>query len=86
MNDVSDSKDELIFLFQLDRTLRVVKLSALVACWALLTISLLLHNEKDDVSLHTAVSVGEVQGWFARKFLDEKKILECRETLDWDEV
>ncbi|XP_045770039.1 P protein-like isoform X2 [Maniola jurtina] len=46
---------------QCDRTLRVLKLSALVAGWALLTISLLLNNEKNDVVLHTAVNVGEVQ-------------------------
>nr|XP_034827678.1 P protein [Maniola hyperantus] len=49
-----------------DRTLRVLKLSALVACWALLTISLLLNNEKNDVVLHTAVSVGEVQEYLLK--------------------
>ncbi|XP_039752704.1 P protein-like isoform X2 [Pararge aegeria] len=51
---------------QFDRTLRVVKLSVLVACWALLTISLLLNNEKNDVILHTAVNVGEVQEYYLK--------------------
>ncbi|XP_023936950.2 P protein isoform X2 [Bicyclus anynana] len=51
---------------QLDRTIRVVKLSALVACWALLTISLLLNNERSEVVLHTAVNVGELQEYYLK--------------------
>ncbi|XP_063545594.1 P protein-like [Cydia strobilella] len=46
---------------QVDRTLKVVKLSILVAGWVFLTASLLLNREKTDVVLHTAVKEGEVK-------------------------
>ncbi|XP_045508612.1 P protein-like isoform X2 [Colias croceus] len=43
------------------KTLRILKLSGLVACWALLTVALLLNREKVDVVLHTAVNSGEIK-------------------------
>ncbi|XP_063392434.1 P protein [Cydia fagiglandana] len=46
---------------QVDRTLKVVKLSILVAGWVFLTASLLLNRERTDVVLHTAVKEGEVK-------------------------
>ncbi|XP_046975929.1 P protein-like [Vanessa cardui] len=51
---------------QLDRTLRVVKLSVLIACWVLLTVSLLLNSEKTDVVLHTAVHNGDIKEYFLK--------------------
>lgn len=41
--------------------LRVIKLSTLVACWMLLTVSLIMNQEKSDVVLHTAVQGGEMK-------------------------
>ncbi|XP_038219966.1 P protein-like [Zerene cesonia] len=46
---------------QFAKILRIVKLSGLVACWALLTVALLLNREKVDVVLHTAVNSGEIK-------------------------
>ncbi|XP_063372358.1 P protein-like [Cydia amplana] len=46
---------------QVDCTLKVVKLSILVAGWVFLTASLLLNRERTDVVLHTAVKEGEVK-------------------------
>lgn len=47
---------------QINRILRVIKLGSLVACWGLLTVSLLLNMETSDVVLHTAVEAGSVKG------------------------
>lgn len=41
-----------------------MKLTALVAGWVLLTVSLLLNREKSDIVLHTAVKGGQVKGEF----------------------
>ncbi|XP_061727685.1 P protein-like isoform X2 [Cydia pomonella] len=46
---------------QVDRTLKIIKLSILVAGWVFLTVSLLLNSERTDVVLHTAVKEGEVK-------------------------
>ncbi|XP_050358448.1 P protein-like isoform X2 [Nymphalis io] len=51
---------------QLDQTLRVVKLSALIAGWVLLTVSLLLNREKTDVVLHTAVHNEDIKEYFLK--------------------
>ncbi|XP_028167067.1 P protein-like [Ostrinia furnacalis] len=40
---------------------RIFKLSALVGCWLLLTVSLIMNREKLDVVLHTAVKEGEIK-------------------------
>lgn len=50
---------------QLDKALRIFKLTALVACWVLLTVSLILNQESTDTILHTAVDGGEIKGmWY----------------------
>lgn len=46
---------------RLDQALRTVKLCGLIACWVLLTVSLLLNMERADVVLHTAVQGGEIK-------------------------
>ncbi|CAG4948885.1 unnamed protein product [Parnassius apollo] len=46
---------------KIDRALRVFKLTALVACWLLVTVSLLLNMETSDVVLHTAVEAGDIK-------------------------
>ncbi|XP_026322600.1 P protein-like isoform X2 [Hyposmocoma kahamanoa] len=48
---------------QLDKALRMFKLTALVACWVLLTVSLVLNQESTDTILHTAVDEGEVKAY-----------------------
>ncbi|CAH0712838.1 unnamed protein product, partial [Brenthis ino] len=48
----------------LAQALRVIKLTALVASWLLLTVSLLLNREKNDVVLHTAIDTGEIKEYF----------------------
>ncbi|CAG9794538.1 unnamed protein product [Diatraea saccharalis] len=50
--------------------LRVVKLSTLVACWMLLTVSLIMNREKSNVVLHTAVKGGEIKEYELRTTLD----------------
>ncbi|XP_072948511.1 P protein-like isoform X2 [Epargyreus clarus] len=46
---------------RIDRGVRILKLSGLIACWVLLTVSLLMNREKSDVILHTAVQPGEIK-------------------------
>ncbi|CAH0699508.1 unnamed protein product [Spodoptera exigua] len=46
---------------RLDQALRTVKLCALISCWVLLTVSLLMNMERSDVVLHTAVQGGEIK-------------------------
>lgn len=46
---------------RLDQALRTVKLCGLIACWVLLTVSLLMNMERADVVLHTAVQGGEIK-------------------------
>ncbi|XP_053622077.1 P protein-like isoform X2 [Plodia interpunctella] len=46
---------------QLLKFARVVKLSALVIGWILLTLALILNTEKSDTVLHTAVKTGEIK-------------------------
>ncbi|KAL4711294.1 hypothetical protein ACJJTC_019135, partial [Scirpophaga incertulas] len=41
--------------------LRVLKLSGLVACWVLLTASLIMNQERSEVIMHTAVAGGEMK-------------------------
>ncbi|CAH2101770.1 unnamed protein product [Euphydryas editha] len=59
---------------QLDRTLRVIKLSVLVACWVLLTVSLLLNRENTDVVLHTAVNNGDIKEYFLKSSNNDFKV------------
>ncbi|KAI5640085.1 citrate transporter domain-containing protein [Phthorimaea operculella] len=44
---------------KIHKTLRIIKLTALVASWIILTVALLLNQENEDVVLHTAVVPGE---------------------------
>ncbi|XP_049883735.1 P protein-like isoform X2 [Pectinophora gossypiella] len=46
---------------QLYKALRVLKLTALVGCWVLLTVALLLNQEREESVMHTAVNSGEVK-------------------------
>ncbi|CAG9576948.1 unnamed protein product [Danaus chrysippus] len=59
---------------QLDRTLRVIKLTVLVAGWMLLTVSLLMNREKTDIILHTAVNPGEIKEYFLDSSNEEFRI------------
>ncbi|CAH2056114.1 unnamed protein product, partial [Iphiclides podalirius] len=60
---------------QIDRALRVFKLGALVACWVLLTVSLLLNMETSDVVLHTAIEAGHVKEYELSPASDRVKVL-----------
>nr|XP_032525684.1 P protein-like isoform X1 [Danaus plexippus plexippus] len=59
---------------QLDRTLRVIKLSVLVAGWVMLTVSLLMNREKTDIILHTAVNAGEIKEYFLGSSSEEFRV------------
>ncbi|XP_013177018.1 PREDICTED: P protein-like isoform X4 [Papilio xuthus] len=60
---------------QINRMLRVIKLGALVACWGLLTVSLLLNMETSDVVLHTAVEAGSVKEYELSGTSETAKVL-----------
>ncbi|KAM3955654.1 P protein-like [Aphomia sociella] len=56
VNDTKPPKNK-----QLKHIGRMLKLSALVTCWALLTMSLIMNMEKTDIVLHIAVKGGETK-------------------------
>ncbi|XP_052748941.1 P protein-like isoform X2 [Galleria mellonella] len=60
---------------QLHRFARMLKLSVLVTCWGLLTISLIMNMERSDVVLHTAVKGGEVKEYQLQARNDRVKTL-----------
>ncbi|XP_014365372.2 P protein isoform X2 [Papilio machaon] len=60
---------------RINRMLRVIKLGSLVACWGLLTVSLLLNMETSDVVLHTAVEAGSVKEYELSGTSDTAKVL-----------
>ncbi|XP_013146625.1 PREDICTED: P protein [Papilio polytes] len=60
---------------QINRILRVIKLGSLVACWGLLTVSLLLNMETSDVVLHTAVEAGSVKEYELMSASETEKVL-----------
>ncbi|RVE49592.1 hypothetical protein evm_005724 [Chilo suppressalis] len=51
--------------------LRVIKLSTLIACWMILTVSLIMNQEKSDVVLHTAVKGGEMKEYELQATLEK---------------
>ncbi|XP_068621881.1 P protein-like [Battus philenor] len=60
---------------QIDRALRIFKLCALVGCWALLTVSLLLNTESSDVVLHAAVESGNIVEYEVGTSSDRLRVL-----------
>ncbi|XP_075988683.1 OCA2 melanosomal transmembrane protein hoepel1 isoform X2 [Anticarsia gemmatalis] len=55
MHENDDTKLKSVKKKKIDHVLRMVKLFALVCCWLLLTVSLLMNMERSEVVLHTAV-------------------------------
>ncbi|KAJ0182980.1 hypothetical protein K1T71_000956 [Dendrolimus kikuchii] len=60
---------------RVDQALRVFKLTALVACWLLLTVALLLNKEMNDNTLHVAINRGETKEYALLNTNDRLKIL-----------
>ncbi|XP_059056500.1 P protein-like isoform X2 [Achroia grisella] len=60
---------------QLHRLARMLKLTVLVTCWGLLTVSLIMNMERSDVVLHTAVKGGEIKEYQLQAGIDKVKTL-----------
>ncbi|KAJ8707733.1 hypothetical protein PYW07_011410 [Mythimna separata] len=71
----SDTKLKSAKRKRLDQALRTLKLTALVACWVLLTVSLLLNMERTATVLHTAIQGGEVKEYELPPSEDRVKVL-----------
>ncbi|XP_050685740.1 P protein-like isoform X2 [Leptidea sinapis] len=59
---------------QIDKALRIIKLSALVVSWVLLTVALLLNREKSDVVLHSAVHNGDVNEYILTSTIETFRV------------
>ncbi|KAL0858841.1 hypothetical protein ABMA27_011296 [Loxostege sticticalis] len=53
---------------------RILKLVALVGCWVLLTVSLIMNREKSDVVLHTAIKEGEIKEYVLQPSLQRVRL------------